>query len=82
MIGEAGKEAVIPIENTSFIDSLASSIGSVVLNAMQFSNKPNTQQSNLQAILNIDGAQIARALIPLLNKEESRIGTTAIIQAT
>ncbi|MHB8077425.1 MAG: hypothetical protein ACYDGZ_27260, partial [Desulfosporosinus fructosivorans] len=78
MIGEAGKEAVLPLENTSFVDTLASAIGTAVLNAMQFSQQPNNQTQQGQAVFNLDGAQFARAIIPLVNKEQSRQGPMAI----
>ncbi len=78
MIGEAGKEAVVPLEDTSFVDTLASAIGTAVLNAMQFSQQPGNQFQQGQAVFNLDGSQFARAIIPLINKEQSRQGPMAI----
>lgn len=80
-IGEAGKEAVLPLESTSVMDQLGGIIANSVMNAMQFATGA-TQSQTVQAILNIDGSAIARALIPLMNREEGRIGTTAILQTT
>ncbi|UWG96778.1 hypothetical protein LPY66_18155 [Dehalobacter sp. DCM] len=77
MIGESGKEAVVPLENTSFVDTLASAIGTAVLNAMQFSQGSNTPQQ-VQAVFNLEGSQFARAIAPLLDKENARRGNMAI----
>ena len=76
MIGEAGTEAVVPLENTSFIDTLAGAIGNAVLAAMQF-NQP-TDSSSGDVILNIDSTELARVIIPAINKENKRIGNTII----
>ncbi|HHY28456.1 MAG TPA: hypothetical protein GX523_17285 [Desulfitobacterium dehalogenans] len=80
MIGEAGKEAVIPLENTAFVDTLASAIGTAVLSAMQFSQSGNSTPQQAEAVFNLDGSQFARAIVPLINKETRRVGNMAIIQ--
>lgn len=77
MVGEAGKEMVVPLENTSFVDKLASALGSAVLAAMQFVNKGNTQNGNI--IIQLDGTTLARILNPYAEKESSRIGSPMII---
>lgn len=83
MIGEAGKEAVVPLENTAFVNTLASAIGTAVLNAMQVSNNSgqNKERSGDISIV-LDGTIIARILNPYLATEQQRIGTTAIIKTT
>jgi hypothetical protein len=83
MIGDnpSGREAVIPLDNSSVMDSLGSTIATAVVNAMQFSGSGQSSMSQtLQAILNIDGSTIARALIPVLDREEGRRGNNAIVQ--
>jgi phage-related protein len=80
MIGEAGREAVLPMENGSAMDELAGRLGTLMMNSLQLNNQSNNQSNNVEAIFNLDGVPFARALIPLLNKEYSRIGSTAIIQ--
>lgn len=83
MIGEAGKEAVVPLENTAFVDTLASALGSAVLNAMQFNNSGSTQKtSSPEAVIKLDGTTLARTILPYLNKEQARIGNYAILQTT
>jgi len=83
MIGEAGKEAVVPLENTSFVNTLASAVGSAVLSAMQVSNF-NSQNSEIsedkEIIVQIDGTKVARVLLPKIDKELQRMGAETIIQ--
>jgi len=81
MIGERGKEAVVPLENTSFIDKLASALANVLMMAL---NTGNTQQSSSisDAIVNIDGTELARILIPKVDNELRRMGYRGILQTT
>ena len=79
MMGEGNKEeAVVPLENTSFVDTLAGAIGTVVLSALQFSQPQQGNQSQVQAVFNLDGSQFARAIIPLIDNEKARIGKIAV----
>ena len=64
---------VVPLENTSFVDKLASALGNAVMTAMQISNQGASTGSG-EAILEIDGMEIARAIIPSLKKELVRTG--------
>ncbi|WP_073029195.1 hypothetical protein [Desulfosporosinus lacus] len=66
-----------PLNNSSFVNDMASALGSAFLGAMQFSQPQQTQQG-LTAVFNLDGTQFARAIIPLIDKEKSRIGSIAI----
>jgi phage-related protein len=79
-IGEKGAEAVVPLQNTSFLDALAGSIGNAVLGAMQFSQGMGgqTTQGNGNIILQVDGVQLARVLMPAMTKETNRIGNVII----
>ncbi|MCY9706719.1 hypothetical protein M5X05_21365 [Paenibacillus alvei] len=79
MIGEAGKEAVVPLENTSFVNNLASALGSAVMAAMQISGGgQQTQSGGGDIVLQLDGTTIARVLNPYLSQEQGRIGSTII----
>lgn len=77
MIGEAGPEMVVPLENTSFVDKLSSSLGSAVLAAMQVGNGQN-MNNNRDVVIQIDGNTIARALNPYTSRESTRVGTSLI----
>lgn len=76
-IGEAGTEAVIPLENTSFVNEIASAIGTAVMAAFQMSNQ-GTQQSSQQASIEIDGSKLAKVIFPYLTKENQRLGKAMI----
>jgi len=80
MIGERGKEAVVPLENTSFVDSLASAVASAVMQAMQFANggQGNSSSEAQELILQLDGAPFARVMLPALRKEAIRTGVTVL----
>ncbi|MFJ5713112.1 hypothetical protein [Neobacillus sp. NPDC093127] len=74
--GEAGKEMIVPLENTGFVDKLASALGTAVMSAMQFNKSGNQQQGDL--VIKIDGSTMARVLNPYLAQEKNRIGNTMI----
>lgn len=73
--GEAGKEMIVPLENTSFVNKLAGALGNAVMMAMQMSNG-NTNSGDTPIILELDGREIARGLINPLKKETERIGVS------
>ena len=76
MVGEAGKEAVVPLENTSFVNKLASALGTAVMSAMSVSSASTS--GNSEFILNIDGKTFARAIAPQLEREQKRTGNTVL----
>lgn len=80
MIGEKGKEAVVPLENTSFVDSLASAVASAVLQAMQFANggQGNSGSDDQELVLKIGDTELARVLLSALRKEAIRTGVTVL----
>lgn len=82
MIGEKRKkEAVVPLEDTSFVDKLAEAVANAVLAAMQFSGgqEPSTSESK-ELIIEIDGVKLARVLLPKTNAELRRRGAKPILQ--
>ena len=76
MVGEAGKEAVVPLENTSFVNKLASALGTAVMSAMSVSSP--SMSGNNEIVLNIDGKTFARAIVPQLEREQKRTGNTVL----
>lgn len=79
MVGERGKEAVVPLENnTQGLDLLAQKIlermGGTISNRQQ-----NSSEQPLQVILNLDGIKLAEALIKNINKLNRASGTNLII---
>lgn len=71
--GEAGKEMIVPLENTSFVNKLAASLGNAVMQAMQFTG-PQNDYSNQPIVLEIDGKEIARVMARPLQREYNRLG--------
>lgn len=67
MVGEAGKEVVMPLENnTGWINELASKLNS------------SGGSSNEDIVINLDGREVARILKPSLENENSRVGRTIL----
>lgn len=76
--GEAGAEMIVPLENTPFVDKLASALGTAVMAAMSMNNNQSGSNQG-DFVLNLDGTTLARILNPYLAKEGQRVGS-AIIQ--
>lgn len=76
MVGEAGPEMVVPLEDTSFVDALASSVGNAVLAAVQ--TNPGQTMGGRDVVIQIDGNTIARALQPYTSRESTRVGASLI----
>lgn len=76
-IGEAGPEAVVPLENTSFVDKLASSLGNAVMSAMSTSLNTSSgfgTENGQNVTLEMDGTTLARSMTPYIVKEMKRLG--------
>ena len=82
MVGEAGREAVVPLENnTGWKDEIGSMVANAVLSAMQFSGGSSKSSSNTgDIILQIDGTTFARIINPYAAKENQRLGNSMIIK--
>lgn len=75
MIGEAGKEAVVPLENTGFLQTMGRVVGSAVVNALG-GGLPQSQgfSSNGDIVIMIGGHEFGRVAIQEINKEQERAG--------
>lgn len=74
--GEAGAEMIVPLENTSFTDKIASALGTAVMTAMQMGQGNN--RGGGDTIIQIGGVEVARVIQPYMQKETSRIGGSMI----
>lgn len=73
LIGEEGKEAVLPLENnTEWMDMLADRI------SMRIGNI-NIGGGNTEVVLEIDGRELGRAVVEQGDRENRRIGTRLVI---
>lgn len=80
MIGERGKEAVVPLENTAFVDTLAGALGNAVMTAMQFNNSNNNNAGG-DIILQLDGTTFARLIKRYIDGESGRQGNKLISES-
>ena len=73
--GEAGKEMVVPLENTSFTDKIASAMGQAVMNAMSVMLNGGGMAGNdgQNVVLEMDGTALARTVTPYVVKEMKRL---------
>lgn len=75
--GEAGAEMIVPLENTSFTDKIASALGTAVMSAMQLSGGNSNSGGDVR--LEIDGVTFARLINPYASKEGARLGGSMIV---
>lgn len=78
MIGEAGKEAVVPLENTGFIQTLGRVVSSAVVNAMAGVGPQGGFSGDGDIVIQIAGHEFGRVAIQEINKEHERAGQTLL----
>lgn len=78
MIGEAGKEAVVPLENTGFIQTLGRVVSSAVVNAMAGVGPQGGLSGDGDIVIQIAGHEFGRVAIQEINKEHERAGQTLL----
>lgn len=75
MIGEAGKEVVMPLENTGFLQTMGRVVGGAVVNALGGNLTQSSGFSgNGDIIIQIGGHEFGRVAIQEINKEQERAG--------
>lgn len=74
MIGEAGKEAVVPLENTGFIQTLGRVVSSAVVNAMAGVSPQGGFSGDGDIVIQIGGYEFGRVAIQEINREQERAG--------
>lgn len=75
MVGEKGKEAVVPLENTAFADSIANAILRAI--APLFANNGNSIRSTDEStviVLKIGEYELGRVTVGAINKYHNAIG--------
>ena len=78
MIGEAGKEAVVPLENTGFIQTLGRVVSSAVVNAMAGVGPQGGFSGDGDIVIQIAGHEFGRVAIQEINREHERAGQTLL----
>lgn len=74
MIGEAGKEAVVPLENTGFIQTLGRVVSGAVVNAMAGVGPQGGFSGDGDIVIQIGGHEFGRVAIQEINREQERAG--------
>ena len=75
MIGEAGKEVVMPLENTGFLQTMGRIVGGAVVNALGGSLPQSGGFSgNGDIVIMIGGHEFGRVAIQEINREQERAG--------
>ena len=74
MIGEAGKEAVVPLENTGFIQTLGRVVSGAVVNAMAGVGPQSGFSGDGDIVIQIGGHEFGRIAIQEINREQERAG--------
>jgi hypothetical protein len=77
--GEAGPEMIVPLENTSFVDKLASALGNAVLRAMTVSNAFNQSGYEGNIIFKVGEIEFGRVAAKAINKAQ-RTGGTLLLE--
>lgn len=75
MIGEAGKEVVMPLENTGFLQTMGRIVGGAVVNALGGSLPQSGGFSGSgDIVIMIGGHEFGRVAIQEINREQERAG--------
>ena len=74
MIGEAGKEAVVPLENTGFSQTLGRVVSSAVVNAMAGVSPQGGFSGDGDIVIMVGGHEFGRVAIQEINREQERAG--------
>ena len=78
MVGESGKEAVVPLENTAFAESIAQALLKVLaplISASTRQNRPNgNNEGNSTIILKVGEYELGRIVVGAINKYHTTIG--------
>ncbi|MCX8125331.1 MAG: hypothetical protein N3F66_14375, partial [Spirochaetes bacterium] len=75
MIGEAGPEAVVPLQNTGFVQAIGQAVGEAVRSAIG-NAKGNSQDATV--VLKLNENELGRAVIKAINNVQRQTGMTLI----
>ncbi|SHF16200.1 hypothetical protein [Caloramator proteoclasticus] len=75
MIGEAGPEAVVPLQNTGFVQAIGQAVGEAVRSAIG-NAKGNTHDTTV--VLKLNENELGRAVIKAINNVQRQTGMTLI----
>lgn len=75
-VGEAGPEAVVPLKNTAFVDTLASAVGNAVMSAISVTKQTTSSnsQSTGDVVLKVNETVLGQIAINAINKVQKSAG--------
>lgn len=76
MIGEKGTEAVVPLENTSFVTTIAKAIAGEIAKTV---GNIKTPDNNGDVVIRVGESDFARIAIKAINEAQRSAGTTLLI---
>lgn len=80
MVGEAGKEAVVPLENnTGWMNKLSEAVANAMIAAAPFTGAQQGGGDVGDIVFNLDGRTFARIVKPYLDRENKRVGDPVVI---
>ncbi|NRG53873.1 hypothetical protein HPA82_08345 [Streptococcus suis] len=74
MIGEAGKEVVMPLENTGFLQTMGRVVGGAVVNALGGGLPQSSGLPSGDIVINIGSREFGRFAIDEINKAQAQAG--------
>lgn len=74
MIGEAGKEVVMPLENTGFLQTMGRVVGGAVVNALGGGLPQSSGLPSGDIVINIGSREFGRFAIEEINKAQAQAG--------
>ncbi|MCQ9227119.1 hypothetical protein [Streptococcus suis] len=74
MIGEAGKEVVMPLENTGFLQTMGRVVGGAVVNALGGGLPQSSSLPGGDIVINIGSREFGRFAIDEINKAQAQAG--------
>lgn len=76
-VGEQGKEAIVPLENTSFVTTLAQAISDGIAKKLNVNNN-NQNSGPINVHLDLDGRTFGKVAIDNINKYQDLAGRTLL----
>ena len=84
--GEAGKEVVVPLENSTFAKTFADTVGSMMLDVMKeqtaamikANNNAGQSGGKQDVVLKLNERELGRASIDAINKYQKQVGKTLL----
>ena len=78
LIGNYGQKTAV-LNNAQIVDAVSAGVYQAVVSAMAI-NSVGSNETEKEIIVNIEGNKMARIMLPLLDREATRLGYKSILQ--